>query len=103
MFYFGASACIVILSILFSATKIDLLIGCLFGMCLYKLVKHYNGPIENKNESLGLWIFGYVTVYYLIFFGVPRFHFPLIPWLAMYASSFLALVVQGNVEKDLKS
>jgi 4-amino-4-deoxy-L-arabinose transferase-like glycosyltransferase len=42
---------------------------------------------------LGLVITCYFTAVHLITFAAPRYHFPMIPWIVMYAAVFLALLL----------
>lgn len=45
---------------------------------------------EHPQASVGLWLFAYFTMVCLVFFGSTRFHFPVIPWLVIYAAALLA-------------
>lgn len=40
---------------------------------------------EEKRRWIGLFLIIYFTLIALAFFGSPRFHFPLIPWIAIYS------------------
>ena len=42
---------------------------------------------ERPWAALGAWMFLYFTAVGLVFFGSTRFHFPVIPWLAIYAAA----------------
>jgi len=51
--------------------------------------------------TLGLWVTVYFTAVYLPYFGDPRFHFPVMPWLAMYAGVGLhGLLTVGQSRDD---
>ena len=39
--------------------------------------------------TFSLWLFFYFTAVYVLFFGEPRFHFPVMPWLMMLGAMFL--------------
>jgi hypothetical protein len=61
------------------------LIGVLFLASIVFLIRRRQPfPLE------GLAIIGYFTLLAMVFFGDSRYHFPLIPWLVMYASAPLA-------------
>jgi len=38
-----------------------------------------------REQLIGLAIVAYFTCVYLVFFAIPRYHFALIPWIAMYS------------------
>lgn len=40
-----------------------------------------------KRSSLGLWIVLYFTAIHMVFWGNDRFHFPMMPWIVMYAAA----------------
>ena len=44
---------------------------------------------EKPVSRVGLYIILYFTVIYMIFFGMPRFHFPMMPWIIMYIGVLL--------------
>ena len=46
--------------------------------------------------SLGLWFALYITLVSVVFFGMSRFHFPLMPFLIMYVA--FSLVQLSNIE-----
>jgi len=43
---------------------------------------------------LGLWIVVYFTLIYLVFWGNDRFHFPMMPWIIMYAGALVHVLVK---------
>jgi len=45
--------------------------------------------------TLGLWIVIYFTVVVLATFGGSRFHFPMIPWIAMYAGALADILLRS--------
>jgi hypothetical protein len=45
-------------------------------------------------ETVGLAIIAYFTCIYLIYFGDPRFHFPVMPWVMMTVAAFVARVAE---------
>ena len=68
----------------------------LFGSSLVYLLYRRLGHGEVGAEpSLGLWIIGYFVLISVIFFGEPRFHFPLIPWLTMYIGGAVGELVRS--------
>jgi hypothetical protein len=38
-----------------------------------------------REQQIGLAIIAYFTCVYLVFFAIARYHFALIPWIAMYS------------------
>jgi hypothetical protein len=51
-------------------------------------------------SALGLWIVIYFTAIPLIYFGDGRFHFPAIPWLAMFAAGFVAMMMERRRDAE---
>jgi len=47
-----------------------------------------------KSSSLPLWFIGLFTLFYLPFYGASRYHFPMIPWIAMYAATGVAMMLR---------
>lgn len=49
--------------------------------------------LQSPWAFLGVWLAGYVTIISCIFSGQSRFHFPIMPWVVIYAGWALALVM----------
>lgn len=41
---------------------------------------------DNVLIFLGLGIIGYFTTLYMVYYGMPRYHIPMMPWIIMYAA-----------------
>jgi len=51
---------------------------------------------NGRHSHIGLYFILYFTFVSLIFFGTPRFHFPLIPWVAIYSGIKGAIILKGR-------
>jgi len=51
-------------------------------------------PHDQALPALGLWMALYFTVISLLTFGDTRFHFPVLPWMVMYAAALLEVAVR---------
>jgi len=71
-----------------------LLLGATFVASLLALrrgmVRHTGTPYH----SIGLWIVIYFSAIPLVYFGDGRFHFPAIPWMAIYAGAWLGMMIE---------
>ncbi|MFQ5610896.1 MAG: glycosyltransferase family 39 protein [Anaerolineae bacterium] len=65
-----------------------MLIGAAFLFFLYFQVRTCKEKTGKPPlPTLGLWIVAYLTVISLLTFGNGRFHFPMMPWIVMYAGA----------------
>jgi 4-amino-4-deoxy-L-arabinose transferase-like glycosyltransferase len=53
-----------------------------------------------KSQRLGIWVILYFTAICLVFFGNARYHFPVMPWLAMYAGVGGASILGARSESN---
>jgi len=69
----------------------------MFEACLLCLVLAVrSGAFRRGFPVLGLSVIGYFTLMALVFFGGARYHFPAMPFVAMYAAALPGLVRQGR-------
>jgi hypothetical protein len=52
-----------------------------------------NEPRTQPLPTVGLWIILYFTCVYLLAFGYGRFHFPIMPWIVMYAGALVDVLI----------
>jgi hypothetical protein len=59
-----------------------------------------------RSQFLGIYVILYFTAICLVFFGNARYHFPVMPWLAMYAgiggASILGVGSKSNSELPIR-
>jgi hypothetical protein len=65
-----------------------IVLGCL----AFLILGARRGFFRREVSALGLWILAAFTCTAIIFFGDPRFHFPLTPFLCFYAACFWELI-----------
>ncbi len=66
----------------------SLLFGC------WKRLRHGKG---NGWPLMGIAVFVYFVSIYLVYYGSPRYHFPIIPWVIMYSAALLSSIYIGYV------
>ncbi len=74
---------------------------CLFGTAGYVV---RNSILKKQScgvHPLGLCIILYFSLIAVVFFGDPRFHLPVNPLFALYASAFICSIVQQNRRKRI--
>lgn len=47
--------------------------------------------VRQKRDLSGVYVLALVLLNYSVFFGSPRFHAPMVPWMAVYAGQWLTL------------
>ncbi|MDB5036321.1 MAG: glycosyl transferase [Chlorobi bacterium] len=71
----------------------------LLGACLGGMADMWRQRTERWGGALGGAIILYFTLVPLVFFGDGRFHFPVIPWMAIYAAMVIASRVRGALPR----
>jgi hypothetical protein len=68
----------------------------LFGIFVFLGKKGHRARFP-QSSTVGLSVIAYFTLIGLVFFGHARFHFPIVPWIAMYLGALLetSLASQG--------
>jgi uncharacterized membrane protein YqjE len=70
-------------------------------------VLQFSGGSRGGPHSAHFWlgpaVLAYFTAVYLVFFGGARFHFPFVPWLAIYAAGALAARLTRGAQGRLTS
>lgn len=51
---------------------------------------------DSASAMLPFWLTALFTGVYLVYFGDPRFHFPVMPWVAMYSAWLISLLSSGQ-------
>ena len=69
-----------------------LIVSLLFGC--WKRLQHGKG---NGWPLMGIAIIVYFVSIYLVDYGSPRYHFPIIPWVIMYSAALLSSIYRGYV------
>lgn len=85
----GASGTVRILGILKVVAEAFYLAICAMFLA-YWFFRWRGGNVMRPASGMGIWIIGYFTLIPMIYFGDGRFHFPAIPWIAMYGATFIA-------------
>src|SRR3989304_2587892 len=60
------------------------------------LFMYVYGKYFKKFPALSLWVIIYFTIISLVFFGEPRFHFPLVPWMVMYIGGVAEFILRPS-------
>ncbi|MCX6639394.1 MAG: glycosyltransferase family 39 protein [bacterium] len=66
-----------------------LLIWAFYLLCALRSLWWSDKSRVKNLPMIGFMIQLYFTVVYLVYFGSPRFHFPLIPFMVMYSAAFI--------------
>ena len=67
------------------------LLGCFALACVRFAIGGRPAGFDPR-WSFGLWLIAYTSALAVVFFGSSRFHFPLVPWMAMYGAAGLVSV-----------
>lgn len=68
------------------------LLACALLLAYYA-ARWRRGTVPQPEYPAGMLIIGYFTLIPMIFFGDGRFHYPAIPWIAMYGAAFAASLI----------
>jgi 4-amino-4-deoxy-L-arabinose transferase-like glycosyltransferase len=71
------------------------LLGC-FALACARFALAGRPPGFDPRWTFGLWLIAYTSALALVFFGSSRFHFPLVPFVAMYSAAGLVCVDRGR-------
>jgi 4-amino-4-deoxy-L-arabinose transferase-like glycosyltransferase len=63
---------------------------CALGALGVRLARFWGPP----RESVGLAVIAYFSLAYMFYFGDPRFHFPVMPWVIMTVAALAARIVE---------
>ncbi|MCA9729940.1 MAG: glycosyltransferase family 39 protein [Candidatus Eisenbacteria bacterium] len=70
-----------------------------FAGFLVGLISRIRGRLEGLDpQGLGLWTIGYFTTIAIVFFGMSRFHFPVVPFFCLYAAAVLVQRFRSRLE-----
>jgi len=80
-----------------------MLIMAIFALAipiLFVLPRHRKVDHIQRLPKVGLYIILYFTSISLLFFGIPRFHFPVMPWIVMYVGGFFEAMTTLSMTAD---
>ncbi len=80
------------LVVIAEAYYVAMAVACL--ACLFLVWR--GGLFQRGFPTLGLGVIGYFTLMALVFFGGGRYHFPAMPFVAMYAAALPGLAAKGR-------
>ena len=69
----------------------------LFAGVLYRAA--WKRPGSRSTNALPLVVLGTVTAIYLFFYGMSRFHFPIVPWIAIYVGGSVAAYLSARASR----
>ncbi len=55
---------------------------------------------KKRFPTVGIWICLYFTGIVLLYYGMPRYHAPMIPWMIIYAAAALTLIPWKKIPKE---
>ncbi len=71
-----------------------LLVLAFLTMIILHLSEYRFQPHNQPLPALGLWMVLYFTLIPILTFGDTRFHFPILPWIVMYAATLVEVLAR---------
>jgi len=71
-----------------------LLVLAFLATIILRLSQYHIQPHDQPLPALGLWMVLYFTLISLLTFGDTRFHFPVLPWIVMYAATLVEVLAR---------